>query len=165
MTKYNVEKSTKIANDFSNPFKFWLFQWTMLPPAAFMGIRVKSLTLQKAEISIKYGWRSRNPFKSMYFAAQCAAGELATGALCTAIGKGFDGNVLLLVKNMEAEFSKPAKGNIIFTCEEGDAIKATIQHAIETNQSKVHRATAIGTNETGEVVSKIYISWSFKYKP
>ena len=164
MSEWSLSRSQKTIDKFRNPFKFWLFKFTQLPAAWFMGLRMTSLEAKKCTISIKHGWRNKNPYQSMYFAAQCAAGELATGALAIVISKGFAENILMLVVSVEAEFTKKAVGNIAFTCTEGEAMLGVIQNAIVSDASRVFRATAIGTDEKGDVVSRIYVSWSFKYK-
>ena len=164
MSNWNISRTEKSIAQFSNPFKFWLFKWAMLPAAGFMGLRIKNLEAKKCTVSIKYGWRNRNPFKSMYFAAQCAAGELATGAVAIVVSKGFEEKILMLVTSVEAEFTKKAVGTISFSCDEGETMLGVMQNAIVSDEARVFRATAVGTDEKGEIVSKIYISWSFKYK-
>jgi hypothetical protein len=164
MSEWSLSRSQKTIDQFNNPFKFWLFKWRLLPAAGFIGLKMTSLEAKKCTVSIKYGWRNRNPYQSMYFAAQCAAGELATGAIATVISKGFVENILMLVVSVEAEFTKKAVGNIAFTCNEGESMLGVIQNAIVSDAARIFRATAIGTDEKGDIVSKIYISWSFKYK-
>ncbi|HND87824.1 MAG TPA: DUF4442 domain-containing protein, partial [Saprospiraceae bacterium] len=61
-----------------------LFLLWKLPAAWFMGIGVQHCEAGRAVVSLPYGWRSQNPFRSAYFAAQCAAGELSTGLLALA---------------------------------------------------------------------------------
>ena len=100
------------------------------------GLKIKNLEAKKCTVGIKYGWRSRNPYKSMYFAAQCAAGELATGALATIISKGFSEKILMLVTSVEAEFKKKAVGNISFTCDEGETMVGVIQNAIVSDEDR-----------------------------
>ncbi len=164
MSEWSQSRSQKSIDQFNNKFKFWLFKWTKLPAAWFMGLQIKNLEAKKCTVGIKYSWRNKNPFKSMYFAAQCAAGELATGAVAIVISKGFSEEILMLVTSVEAEFTKKAVGNIAFTCDEGETMIGVIQNAIVSDAPRVFRATAIGKDEKGDVVSRIYISWSFKYK-
>jgi Domain of unknown function (DUF4442) len=164
MTNWSQTQAQKTITQLTNPFKFWLFKWTMLPSAGFMGLSMKSLDATQCQIGLKYGWRSKNPFKSIYFAAQCAAGELATGAVATVVSNGFDQKILMLVTHVEAEFTKKAVGNITFTCNEGNAMIGTIQDGILNNEARQYRATAIGIDQQGDVVSKVYLTWSFKAK-
>jgi hypothetical protein len=71
----------------------------------------------------------------------------------------------MLVTGMEAEYVKKATGTIVFTCEDGAAIEATVLRAIETGEGQTFRATSVGVQEdTGMVVSKMYFTWSFKAK-
>ena len=78
-----------------------------LPAAWFMGLHVKRCDLVKCEVALPFRWRSQNPFKSTYFAAQCAAGEMSTGLLAMAHIEEA-GKVSMLVPHIEAEFFKKA---------------------------------------------------------
>jgi hypothetical protein len=134
-----------------------------LPMAWFAGIRVNICNSQKAEIRLPYGWRSQNPFKSTYFAAQCAAGELSTGLLALAALQDSP-PVSMLVVNIEAVFFKKASATLNFTCEDGDAIQQAIRQAIETGVSQVFVAKSTGRLPDGLVASEVRVTWSFKAK-
>ncbi len=164
MQNWNQNKVQETIDQFKNPFKFWLFKWRLLPGAGFFGLKINQLTATSCEVGVNYGWRSRNPFKNMYFAAQCAAGELATGAVAIVVSKGFEYPILMLVSHVEAEFTKKAVGKIAFTCDEGSQMIQVIQDGILHNKSRLFRATAIGKDEQGDIVSKVYLTWSFKAK-
>ncbi len=151
----------KLIRDLLAPFKLQYFFLTQLPAAWFMGVRLKTFTEEKAEVTLKYSWWSKNPYRSTYFAAQCAAGEFSTGILATLALTG-QPSVAILVTNVEATFSKKASDTTTFTCSEGAAVQATVQRAIETKQPQVIRMTSIGTNQAGQEVSRVYITWSFK---
>lgn len=149
---------------FENSWLLKLYLLKNLPAAWFMGFSLKSVSLEKAEVLLPYRWRSQNPYRSTYFAAQCAAGEFSTGIIATTILLGFDQKISMLVTNVEAEFVKKATNTITFTCLDGAKFIDTISEAVRTGQGKTFRAESIGTNETGEIVSKIWITWSFKAK-
>ena len=72
-----------------------------------MGVRMRACDGQRAEVALPYGWRSQNPFKSTYFAAQAAAGELSTGVLAMYAMQELP-PVSMLVTRIEAEFYKKA---------------------------------------------------------
>jgi Domain of unknown function (DUF4442) len=152
---------TKLISDLLNPLKLQFFFLTQLPAAWFMGIRLTVLTEERAEVTLKYSWWSKNPYRSTYFAAQCAAGEFSTGVLATLALTG-QPSVAILVTNVESTFSKKAADVTTFTCTEGAAVQATVQQALETKQPQSIRMTAIGTNKAGQEVSRVYITWSFK---
>ncbi|MEJ2163772.1 MAG: thioesterase, partial [Robiginitalea sp.] len=60
--------------------KFNMFLFIRLPAAWWCGVRLKELSDRHALASVKYRWINQNPFKSMYWAVQGMAAELATGA-------------------------------------------------------------------------------------
>ena len=49
---------------------FRLWTWRALPLAAFAGVRLTRLDGDVAVVRLPGGWRSQNPFRSTYFAAQ-----------------------------------------------------------------------------------------------
>ena len=144
-------------------WKFRLFLFLKLPAAWFMGIRVKKVTKESGSVIVPYSWFSKNPFRSVYFAAQNAAAELSTGVLATAAIQG-DVKVSMLVTKFEAEFFKKATSAITFTCEEGDTIFQAVEEAIATGEGRIVRIKTTGVQKTGEKVSEMYVTWSFKRK-
>lgn len=134
-----------------------------LPAAWFMGIRVQTCTDEKAVVKLPYGWRAQNPFRSTYFAAQCAAGELSTGLLALAALQDMP-PVSMLVVNIEAEFYKKADSTLLFTCEEGKLLELAIRQAVESGESLTCRACSTGRLPDGAEAARIWITWSFKRK-
>lgn len=146
----------------TNPFVFWFAMLFKLPSAAFWGLKVKTLTLEKCEVTIPYTWKSQNPFKSIYFAALAGAGELSTGALCqlTQAGKG---NFSMLVIDFKAEFFKKSDQKITFTCDQGLELNELID-SLSPQGTGTMTLVSTGTKKSGEVVAKFYVTWSFKRK-
>jgi hypothetical protein len=149
--------------DLNNAFKLKMYLFYKLPGAWFMGVSVKHITAEKAEVYLPYGWRSQNPFKSIYFAAQCAAAEFSTGILCLAAINRRPG-ISMLVTKFSAEFYKKANTRCFFTCEQGREVATLIEKAISSKEPQVITLESTGRNQAGEVVSKAWISWSFKYR-
>ena len=52
-----------------------------LPLAYLGGVRVASIEKETAIVNIRHKWLNQNPFKSMFWAAQGMAAEMATGVL------------------------------------------------------------------------------------
>lgn len=158
----------KYMRDLLNPFKQWFFLLFKLPAALFMGVRVRSINTERCEVTVPYGWRSQNPFKSTYFAAQAAAAEMSTGVLAMMALQG-KGAVSMLVADIRGEFIKKANKKATFTCSEGHKIFEAVERAIATKEGQAVTIESIGTqpNEQGGdpiVVSKFYITWTFKAK-
>jgi hypothetical protein len=150
-------------NLLNSPWKMGLFLLYRLPGAWFMGVRMKHSDGQTATVALPYGWRSQNPFKSTYFAAQCAAGEFSTGVLCL-YALQENPPMSMLVTHVEAEFFKKADQTLLFTCEEGAQVQATVAQALSTGEAHTLRMTSTGRLPNGEIASKVYITWSFKVK-
>lgn len=147
----------------NTPWKMRLFLFQRLPAAWFMGIGVRHCDLVQGVASLPYGWRSQNPFRSTYFAAQCAAGELSTGILAIVHLQGKP-PVSMLVTKIEAEFIKKVDKTLLFTCDEGREIEQTIEKALQSGESQVFRATSTGRLPDGTPAVKVYLTWSFKSK-
>jgi Domain of unknown function (DUF4442) len=139
----------------------WLF-WK-LPMAFFLGVRVKSCTPFRSEVTLPFWWMSQNPFKSIYFAAQCSAAELSTGLLST-VAITEHGNISMLISKVEAEYTKKATSKTTFVCEDGQLILNAVQAAITTNEGQTVTATSVGTQQSGEVVSITRFTWSFRVR-
>lgn len=135
-----------------------------LPSLFFWGVQIQSVTPERAQTRIPFGWSSQNPFRSTYFAAQNGAAELSTGVLAM-LALSEQPPCSMLIVNMEANFFKKATSWVTFTCEEGAAIQAAVQRAIdsETPQSITVSSTGI-QEDNGAVVAKMTFTWSFKRK-
>lgn len=146
------------------PSKLNTFMFFKLPSAFWCGVRVKSITENKCVVTVKHRWFNQNPFNSMYFAVQAMAAEFTTGALVMFQIKQSGKNVSMLVANNKSSFTKKATGRIIFTCNQGDLIKTTIQKAIDTMEGQTVWLTSIGVNNKGEQVSEMQFEWTVKVR-
>ena len=147
----------------NTPWRMRLFLQWKLPAAWFMGIRVSSCDGERAVVRLPYGWRSQNPFRSTYFAAQCAAAELSTGLLALAVLQE-QPPVSMLVTHIEANFFKKADQTLLFTCTDGAALRATIEQAVATGEALTFNATSVGTWPDGSEAARVLVTWSFKRK-
>jgi hypothetical protein len=146
----------------NNPFIFWLAMLTKLPSAVFWGLRIKSLAFTHCEVTIPYHWRSQNPFRSIYFAALAGAAELSTGALCQLALAG-KGAFSMLVVDFRAEYSKKANSKITFVCNQGQELSDLIE-SMNVGEATQLTMVSTGTNPTGELVARFFVTWSFKRK-
>lgn len=147
-----------------HPVKFRVFLLSKLPAAFFSGVRVVDADEKKCTVKVPYKWFSTNPFKSTYFACLSMAAEMSTGVLAMAHIYNRKPQVSMLVSKVEGSFLKKATGITVFTCEDGTAIKQTIEDAIISNEGKIITARSYGRNREGEIVAEFAITWSFKVK-
>jgi hypothetical protein len=148
----------------THPWKFKAFLGAKLPLALMAGLRVPTLTADTCVVTVPYGWRTTNPFRSTYFAAQAMAAEMSTGALGLAWVEASPVPVSMLIVGMTASFSKKASETLTFTCVDGAAVAAAVRAAVETGESQEVTCTAEGRLPSGEVASRFTFTWSFKRK-
>ena len=147
----------------ATPWKMRFFFWQKLPSLLFWGVRIISVTPSRGQVTIPFGWRTQNPFRSTYFAALSGAGELAAGILAMIAIEG-RGPVSMLIVGLEVEFLKKATTLTIFTCNDGDKIQQAVQQALETGEGVTTRVASIGVQEDGTEVARVHLTWSFKRK-
>lgn len=151
--------------DLNNRLKMWWYLLLKLPAAWFMGIRVGFVDFDCAEATLPMAWRSQNPFRSIYFAALCGAGELSTGVLVLmGLSQFPNKKISMLVTHVEANFYKKAATKTTFRCEQGAAVAQVIRDAVATGEGKTLAMRAVGYSTSGEIVAEIKIHWSFKCK-
>jgi len=147
-----------------NPWKMRAYMLASLPMGFLAGLRVRELTADAATVTIRFGYLTKNPFRSIYFGCLAMAAELASGV--QGLVHSQDGSpVSMLVVGLEAEFTKKAVGQIAFRCDDGPAIARAVQEARATGEPRTVTATSTGTDEAGDTVATFRITWSFKAKP
>lgn len=140
------------------------FLFFKLPSAFISGVRVTHIDESKCLVTVKHRWINQNPFKSMYFAVQAMAAELATGALVMYHIKESGKNISMLVANNKGSFTKKATGRITFTCIDGTKIKEAIDATIATGEGQTFWMKSLAVNEKGEQVSEMDFEWSIRIK-
>lgn len=146
------------------PGKINLYLLFKLPSAFLTGVRTKFISDKKSIIVVKHRWINQNPFKSMFWAVQGMAAEFSTGVLMVKSIRDSGERISMLVTNMDATFTKKARGRITFTCDQGDLIQEKIKEAIATKEGQTVVLTSEGVNEEGISVSKFNFEWSIKVK-
>ena len=141
--------------------RFMLFE---LPLAYLGGVRVVSIQKETAIVSITHKWMNQNPFKSIFWAAQGMAAEMATGVL---VMKGIDNigkNVSMLVTNQRGNFTKKATGKIIFECNQGKELQDLFNSFDQHNNKAIIELKSIGIDSNNIKVSEFSFTWSLKVR-
>jgi acyl-coenzyme A thioesterase PaaI-like protein len=144
-------------------WRMGVFMLMRLPAAWFMGLRVQHCDAGRTQVALPYRWRSQNPFKSTYFAAQCAAAEMSTGLMALAALQERP-PFSMLVTEIRAEFYKKASETLIFECTAGTAIEAAITQADTTGEAVALVVESHGTLPDGALATRVWVTWSFKRK-
>ena len=141
-----------------------LFTFFNLPSAWWSGVRVVKITPVTCEVKVHLLWINKNPFNSMFWAVQGMAAELSTGALIMQEAKDLDIKISMLVINNKANFTKKAKGKLVFSCWPNDSIKNTFQNLLETKNPQTLWLQSRGTDEKGDTVSTFDFEWTLLLK-
>ncbi len=152
----------KACRRITNPWLMRGFMLAKLPLGLFAGLRVTSLDAQRCQTTVPYNWRTTNPFRSTYFAAQSMAAELSTGALAQLATDLAPQPVAMLIIDLEATFGKKAAALTTFTCESGDAIFAAVQRTLANGEPATAKVETVGRLPDGTEVSRFHFTWSFK---
>lgn len=140
------------------------FLLAKLPSAYISGVRVTELNSSFCTVRIRESWMNKNPFNSIYFAAQSMAAELSTGALVFQELEKSGYSISMLVTSCNMDFQKKAKGKILFSCLQGEEVARAILAAVETKQGQILRLKSRGVDSHGALVSEMVFEWSIKLK-
>ena len=146
------------------PSKINTFLLFKLPSAYFSGVRLKKINDESATVTVKHRWINQNPFKSLYWATQGMASELATGVLVIQGIENCGEKISMLVQSQKGHFTKKATGRIRFVCNDGKKVNAAIEKAIDTGEGQSLTLYAEGFDEAGERVSNFEYEWALKLR-
>ena len=158
------DRATKLSRYVTNPFLLKMYMFKNLPMGIFAGLKVKKLNTKMCQVTVPYGWRTRNPFKSTYFAALSMAAEMSLGALVLLAVEHSGKKISTLIVGMESEFIKKATSRTTFTCLDGLAIFDAVERASQSSEPVEIYAETVGISEEGIEVAKFRLKWSFKKK-
>ena len=149
-------------NKSKNRLLFGAFLGYKLPLGFIAGLRIEEFTPEHCSVSLPYKWRTQNPFRSIYFAAQSMAAEMSTAALAMLAIESSKENIAMLVTDLQASFTQKANDRTTFTCTQGKEAFDTIQKAITTGEGTKLTMHTIGRLPDGTEVSRFSVTWSFK---
>jgi hypothetical protein len=144
------------------PWNFRLYLWARLPLAACAGLALRRLDDDGCTVALPGGWRTQNPFQSMYFAAQAMAAEMSTGAPAMMIAEGASASVSMLVREVRGVFTRRIQGDASFAFDDLEGMRAAVERAVATGESESFVARSTGRTKDGSAASEFEITWSFK---
>ncbi|MDC1108991.1 thioesterase [Flavobacteriaceae bacterium] len=147
-----------------NSIKYTFFLFFQLPSAFFCGVRLKYLDSLKSIVSINHSWFNKNPFKSIFWAAQGMAAELTTGSLIKNAIKESGVNVSYLVVENKSSFYKKATGKIIFECNQGKQLQDLFNSFDKDNNKAIIELKSVGVDSNNVKVSEFSFTWSLKVR-
>jgi hypothetical protein len=142
---------------------FAVYLWRYLPLAAFSGMRLQRLDADECRVWLPGGWRTRNPFGSAYFAAQCMAAEMSTGAPALVLAEGAAASVALIVVGLQARFAKRVVGCSSYIYTDLAGMHDAIERAAASDEAVSFVARTVArTERDDELASEFDVTWSFR---
>ena len=164
MDQYTNAAAIRFVKGANSAFSFRSLMFVQIPLLWFSKIKVHQFNRTSCVVKLPYRWRTQNPFRSVYFAAQCMAAELSTGLLMMAETMETGKKCSMLVTDMKATFTKKADEDVLFTCTPGDIILNAVALSIKTNEPVKIKLISEGKMANGAVVASFEFEWSLKFK-
>lgn len=142
--------------------RFRFFATLSMPAAAFVGLRIERIDRTTCVTALPGGWRTQNPFRTMYWAVQGMGAELATGAAPFALSRSMPEKLRMFVVGVESTFTKRAKGKVTFTCEDVGSARKAIERSMVTGESVDCDLKSVGRDASGDIVSEWLFKWNFR---
>ncbi len=144
------------------PWNFKAYLVWKLPLAAGAGLSLRRLDEGACVVGLPGGWRTQNPFRSTYFAAQAMAAEMSTGAPGMVLVRAAPFSVSMILRGIEAAFTRRIQGPSLFTFEDLSGLKAAIGRAAQSGESESYTGVSVGRGPDGEPAAEFRVTWSFK---
>ena len=157
------QHKSKIKMNFT-PIRINIFNFFKLPSVWWCGIRVTKIDDVSCQVKVVHRWINQNPFKSMFWAVQGMAAELTTGVLIMEAIQNSKRKVSMLVLNNRANFSKKARGKVLFECDEKQKLSKAMNQLIKTQKPQSVWLTSKGIDQNGDIVSTFEFEWTLLLK-
>lgn len=118
------------------------FSWLKIPLIAWLRPSVEELTDSRCVIRFPLGRRTRNHLNSMYFGVLCVGADCAGGIIAMRTIQKRGNKVAFVFKDFRADFLKRAEGDVLFTCEQGDALRELVLRA-EASEERVEETVHV----------------------
>lgn len=150
---------------FKETMKVRLWAFFNVPMIWRMKLSVVELSDRRCVMKIPFRWRNKNHLQSMYVGVLCGGADVAGGLIAWRRAQESRKKVVPSFKDLKADFHKRAEGDTYFICEDGEAIDAIVDKAIETGerQNLTVRVRAMVPDKLGdEVAASFELTLSLK---
>ena len=159
--------SLSLKNKFKYNLYLWYFGLTKVRLIHFIRPKIIDVNNEGVTLFMPLDRRTRNHVHSMYIGAMVVGVDLVTGF--TAMLKILESkkNIILIFKDLEANFLKRAEGDVHYICKESKAIATAVEETIQTGERVNLVVPVIATvpNHFGdEPVATFTITLSMKEK-
>lgn len=140
---------------------------TQIPMILFARPKVIKLNASQCVVSIPFRRRTKNHLKSLYIGALVIGADLAGGLLVLEGMRSTKHKISLVFKDMNADFLKRVDARAIFTCRDGEKVRALIEKVVSTGERHhelIHVAVTAPDKYGDEVLANFSMTLSLKVK-
>lgn len=123
----------------------WVIGFWKIPLIWYVRPAVLELNENVCRLRIRLRRRTKNHLGSMYLGALAVGADLAGGLIALHLTRSQALPVTLVFKDFQAEFLKRAEGDVVFTCENGPAIREMIEKTVRTQERVTLPVTVTST--------------------
>ena len=152
---------------FQYNFSLWIFGLIKVRMINFCSPRIIEADDEKTILKMPLNVKTRNHVKSMYIAAMIVGVDLVTGFSAFLQIRKKKRNVIVIFKDLNANFLKRAEGDTYFTCKNLASIREAVDQTIESGERVNLKVPVIATVPTlfgKEPVAEFSITLSLKEK-
>ena len=152
---------------FKYNFYLWYFGLTQVRLIHYCRPKIVDVNAEGVTLFMPLDRRTRNHVRSMYIGAMVVGVDMVTGFTALLKIRESKRNVILIFKDLKANFLKRAEGDIHYICSEGKAIAAAVEETIRTGDRVNLPVPVIATvpDKFGdEPVAEFIITLSMKEK-
>tara|TARA_B110000014_G_scaffold171592_1_gene122062 strand:- start:6932 stop:7414 length:483 start_codon:yes stop_codon:yes gene_type:complete len=160
-----------MALSFKDRFKYNLYLWyfglTKVRLINYCRPQIVDVSEKGVTLLIPLNRRTRNHVKSMYIGVMTVGVDLVTGFTAMLKIRESKRNVILIFKDMKANFLKRAEGDVHYICNEGKKIAQAVDETLKTGErvNLLVPVTATVPEKFGdEPVAEFSITLSLKEK-
>ena len=126
--------SLTLKERFKYNFYLWYFGLTQVRLIHYCRPKIVDVNKDGVTLFMPLDRRTRNHVRSMYIGAMVVGVDMVTGFTALLKIRESKRNVILIFKDLKANFLKRAEGDIHYICSEGKAISAAVEEAIRTGE-------------------------------
>ena len=159
--------SLTLKERFKYNFYLWYFGLTQVRLIHYCRPKIVDVNKDGVTLFMPLDRRTRNHVRSMYIGAMVVGVDMVTGFTALLKIRESKRNIILIFKDLKANFLKRAEGDIHYICSEGKAITAAVEEAIRTGERVNLPVPVIATVPDkfgGEPVAEFIITLSMKEK-
>lgn len=105
-----------------------------VPLLAWVRPVVEELSLERCVVRIPLTRRTKNHLGSLYFGAYAIGADIAGALIATEVMRVRRRWVAPVFKDMQADFLARAEADVLFACDDGAAIAAAVDRALDTGE-------------------------------